>query len=188
MPKAAIISHSRFVIAGVGMGTVFGVESSDRVYCVLPLYHSAGTSPIQPLHTDPPLFQLSIPMPPAPASPSDPPHHIYAACYIRFCVFDRLSYSCPAIHSRRHDWGRAHGHSGRHPSAAGKIQRPSLLARYRQTSVHCVSVHWRAVQVSMCVLQSTLPLPYTNVPFYPSPPCPPCPRPCSITSLLLEPL
>jgi acyl-CoA synthetase (AMP-forming)/AMP-acid ligase II len=42
MPKAATIKHFRFFTMGAGFSTIFEVGPSDRVYCVLPLYHSAG--------------------------------------------------------------------------------------------------------------------------------------------------
>mmetsp|Transcript_16179 Transcript_16179/g.32256 ORF Transcript_16179/g.32256 Transcript_16179/m.32256 type:complete len:656 (+) Transcript_16179:22-1989(+) len=42
LPKASKINHLRFYIAGLMFSTMTGCTSSDRVYCALPLYHSAG--------------------------------------------------------------------------------------------------------------------------------------------------
>ena len=42
LPKAAVTSHGRFYGAGLGFSAVYGVTARDRVYCALPLYHSAG--------------------------------------------------------------------------------------------------------------------------------------------------
>eukprot|EP01100_Stratorugosa_tubuloviscum_P007981 TRINITY_DN32_c3_g1_i1.p1 TRINITY_DN32_c3_g1~~TRINITY_DN32_c3_g1_i1.p1 ORF type:complete len:651 (+),score=321.74 TRINITY_DN32_c3_g1_i1:78-2030(+) len=41
-PKASIIRHLRFYAAGVGFQHLFNVTPADRIYCALPLYHSAG--------------------------------------------------------------------------------------------------------------------------------------------------
>eukprot|EP01094_Clydonella_sp_ATCC50884_P015878 TRINITY_DN2654_c0_g1_i1.p1 TRINITY_DN2654_c0_g1~~TRINITY_DN2654_c0_g1_i1.p1 ORF type:complete len:652 (+),score=205.34 TRINITY_DN2654_c0_g1_i1:69-1958(+) len=41
-PKASIIKHVRFYTAGMGFSRSFQCSSSDRIYCALPLYHSAG--------------------------------------------------------------------------------------------------------------------------------------------------
>ncbi|XP_059059383.1 long-chain fatty acid transport protein 4-like [Achroia grisella] len=41
LPKAAVISNSRFVFMTTGIH-YFGLNSSDIVYCPLPLYHTAG--------------------------------------------------------------------------------------------------------------------------------------------------
>lgn len=41
-PKAGIIKHIRFYMAGVAFARYFNVNSKDRIYCSLPLYHSAG--------------------------------------------------------------------------------------------------------------------------------------------------
>ncbi|KAM3962773.1 long-chain fatty acid transport protein 4 [Aphomia sociella] len=41
LPKAAVISNSRFVFMTTGVH-YFGLNSSDIVYCPLPLYHTAG--------------------------------------------------------------------------------------------------------------------------------------------------
>ena len=42
LPKAANFSHGRFLLLAAG-GTAFpGLQASDRMYIVLPLYHSAG--------------------------------------------------------------------------------------------------------------------------------------------------
>lgn len=41
-PKASIISSLRFLAAGGGFGETFSLKPSDRIYCALPLYHSAG--------------------------------------------------------------------------------------------------------------------------------------------------
>uniref|UniRef100_A0A6V3KGP3 AMP-dependent synthetase/ligase domain-containing protein n=1 Tax=Lotharella globosa TaxID=91324 RepID=A0A6V3KGP3_9EUKA len=42
MPKAARITHARFFAAGVAFGFMNRIKASDRIYCCLPLYHSAG--------------------------------------------------------------------------------------------------------------------------------------------------
>lgn len=42
MPKAAIITNYRFIGICCAFPIVFGVNGNDRVYCALPLYHSAG--------------------------------------------------------------------------------------------------------------------------------------------------
>lgn len=42
MPKAAVITHYRMLMAGLGFSTMFGVGHGDIIYTVLPLYHSAG--------------------------------------------------------------------------------------------------------------------------------------------------
>lgn len=38
-PKAAIVSHAKWLAIGDGMSSAIGVNSEDRYYCVLPLYH-----------------------------------------------------------------------------------------------------------------------------------------------------
>ncbi|KAI9304887.1 hypothetical protein BJ944DRAFT_180932 [Cunninghamella echinulata] len=42
MPKAAISQHSRVNFAMIMYSGVAGVTKNDRVYCVLPIYHSSG--------------------------------------------------------------------------------------------------------------------------------------------------
>ena len=42
MPKAARISHLKAVTTGIGSSKMQGLKPSDRTYCCLPLYHSAG--------------------------------------------------------------------------------------------------------------------------------------------------
>ena len=42
LPKAAKISSVRFCFAGVGFAASFKLKRSDRIYCPLPIYHSAG--------------------------------------------------------------------------------------------------------------------------------------------------
>jgi len=42
MPKAAVIKHSRYILAAGGLMIMAGVKRTDRVYCPLPLYHSVG--------------------------------------------------------------------------------------------------------------------------------------------------
>ncbi|XP_071947887.1 long-chain fatty acid transport protein 4-like isoform X2 [Antedon mediterranea] len=42
LPKAAVITHSRFMYMSVGMTLAFHFRSSDIIYCAMPLYHSAG--------------------------------------------------------------------------------------------------------------------------------------------------
>lgn len=44
MPKAAVIKHARYLLAGGGLTIMIGVKSDDVVYCPLPLYHSVGGS------------------------------------------------------------------------------------------------------------------------------------------------
>ncbi|KAF6215249.1 hypothetical protein GE061_010001 [Apolygus lucorum] len=41
-PKAAIIPHARFLLMGTFSTIMLGIDSSDRVYIPLPLYHTAG--------------------------------------------------------------------------------------------------------------------------------------------------
>ncbi|KAI8143898.1 hypothetical protein BJV82DRAFT_609800 [Fennellomyces sp. T-0311] len=42
MPKAALSQHARVGFGGMMYSGVTGVKPEDRVYCVLPLYHSSG--------------------------------------------------------------------------------------------------------------------------------------------------
>ncbi len=42
LPKAAIIKHSRIFLTSVGFARQFAIRHADRIYCTLPLYHSAG--------------------------------------------------------------------------------------------------------------------------------------------------
>ncbi|KAI8388047.1 uncharacterized protein BYT42DRAFT_611126 [Radiomyces spectabilis] len=42
MPKAALSQHARMNFGGMMYSAVAGVMPEDRVYCVLPLYHSSG--------------------------------------------------------------------------------------------------------------------------------------------------
>jgi fatty-acyl-CoA synthase len=42
LPKASIVKHQRIMIAGHGFTTAFQMESSDRIYSPLPLYHSSA--------------------------------------------------------------------------------------------------------------------------------------------------
>mmetsp|Transcript_28891 Transcript_28891/g.56713 ORF Transcript_28891/g.56713 Transcript_28891/m.56713 type:complete len:624 (+) Transcript_28891:47-1918(+) len=42
MPKAATIKHMRLYSMGMGFAVVFEILPADRIYTVLPLYHSAG--------------------------------------------------------------------------------------------------------------------------------------------------
>ncbi|XP_077986704.1 long-chain fatty acid transport protein 4-like [Glandiceps talaboti] len=42
LPKAAIITHARFVYMADGMYKCFHMRPDDVIYCTLPLYHSAG--------------------------------------------------------------------------------------------------------------------------------------------------
>jgi acyl-CoA synthetase (AMP-forming)/AMP-acid ligase II len=42
LPKAAKVSHFRFMAAGAIFSAAFGVRRGDRIYCALPLYHSSG--------------------------------------------------------------------------------------------------------------------------------------------------
>lgn len=42
MPKAARIKHQRFFLAGVSFSHMFSVRADDRIYCPLPIYHSAA--------------------------------------------------------------------------------------------------------------------------------------------------
>jgi fatty-acyl-CoA synthase len=42
LPKAARVSHMRFLAAGDGMSAVAPLGPEDVIYCVLPLYHGAG--------------------------------------------------------------------------------------------------------------------------------------------------
>jgi fatty-acyl-CoA synthase len=42
LPKAARLSHMRYLGVGDGMSAVAGYRPEDVIYCVLPLYHGAG--------------------------------------------------------------------------------------------------------------------------------------------------
>jgi len=42
LPKAARVSHSKALVTGLSSWKSLSLTSSDRVYCCLPLYHSAG--------------------------------------------------------------------------------------------------------------------------------------------------
>jgi len=42
LPKAAKIKHARFYLSGTSFVNFFGIHERDRIYCPLPLYHSAG--------------------------------------------------------------------------------------------------------------------------------------------------
>ncbi|XP_063358606.1 long-chain fatty acid transport protein 4-like [Cydia amplana] len=42
LPKAAVISSSRFVFMAAGLHYLGGITPDDTVYCPLPLYHTAG--------------------------------------------------------------------------------------------------------------------------------------------------
>ncbi len=42
LPKACVIPHAKFMMAGRGSATIFGVTPDDVLYTCLPLYHSAG--------------------------------------------------------------------------------------------------------------------------------------------------
>lgn len=42
LPKAAVISHSRYIFMAAGIHFVAGFKSSDIFYTPLPLYHTAG--------------------------------------------------------------------------------------------------------------------------------------------------
>lgn len=41
-PKASVIKHLRFYIAAMVFSELYKFQANDRVYCCLPLYHSAG--------------------------------------------------------------------------------------------------------------------------------------------------
>ncbi|MGB5813158.1 MAG: long-chain-acyl-CoA synthetase [Polyangiales bacterium] len=43
LPKPCRVSHERAIFAGAGFGPLmFGYQPGDKLYCVLPLYHSSG--------------------------------------------------------------------------------------------------------------------------------------------------
>ncbi|KJE97119.1 solute carrier family 27 [Capsaspora owczarzaki ATCC 30864] len=42
LPKAALIKHDRFFYMAYSLALLFRITEHDRVYCTLPLYHSAG--------------------------------------------------------------------------------------------------------------------------------------------------
>ena len=42
LPKAAIIKHQRIFLTSMGFARQFAIRHRDRIYCTLPLYHSAG--------------------------------------------------------------------------------------------------------------------------------------------------
>jgi acyl-CoA synthetase (AMP-forming)/AMP-acid ligase II len=42
LPKAALIKHQRLFVSSVAFARQFNLRHSDRIFCVLPLYHSAG--------------------------------------------------------------------------------------------------------------------------------------------------
>lgn len=41
-PKAAIIKHYRYYLMGLACGHAFGIKPNDRLYIMMPMYHSAG--------------------------------------------------------------------------------------------------------------------------------------------------
>lgn len=41
-PKAAVMTHLRFQAVGISYALDFDADTSDRIYCALPLYHAAG--------------------------------------------------------------------------------------------------------------------------------------------------
>lgn len=43
LPKAAVISHARWLMAGAGMRVVWDIVEDDCFYCFLPLYHGAAS-------------------------------------------------------------------------------------------------------------------------------------------------
>ncbi|MPM56526.1 crotonobetaine/carnitine-CoA ligase [bioreactor metagenome] len=43
LPKAAVVSHARWLMAGDAMKLLWEIEPSDRFYCFLPLYHGAAS-------------------------------------------------------------------------------------------------------------------------------------------------
>lgn len=43
LPKAAVISHARWLMAGASMKEVWEVRPEDCIYCFLPLYHGAAS-------------------------------------------------------------------------------------------------------------------------------------------------
>jgi len=42
LPKASVVKHLRFLMAGLMFAESLGITAQDRIYCTLPLYHSAG--------------------------------------------------------------------------------------------------------------------------------------------------
>ncbi|MCZ6807640.1 MAG: AMP-binding protein, partial [Deltaproteobacteria bacterium] len=43
LPKPCRVSHERAILAGAGFGPLmFGYQPGDKLYCVLPLYHTSG--------------------------------------------------------------------------------------------------------------------------------------------------
>jgi fatty-acyl-CoA synthase len=42
LPKAAYVSHTKALSTGIAAWKLQGLDANDRVYCCLPLYHSAG--------------------------------------------------------------------------------------------------------------------------------------------------
>jgi len=43
LPKAAVISHARWLMAGAGMQAIWEIVPQDCFYCFLPLYHGAAS-------------------------------------------------------------------------------------------------------------------------------------------------
>ena len=43
LPKAAVISHARWLMAGAGMHAIWEIAPEDCFYCFLPLYHGAAS-------------------------------------------------------------------------------------------------------------------------------------------------
>ena len=43
LPKAAVVSHARWLMAGAAMKEVWEIEADDCFYCFLPLYHGAAS-------------------------------------------------------------------------------------------------------------------------------------------------
>jgi len=42
LPKAALIKHSRYILAGEAATLMMGLNKEDTIYCCLPLYHTVG--------------------------------------------------------------------------------------------------------------------------------------------------
>lgn len=43
LPKAAVVSHARWLMSGESMQVLWDIQQSDRFYCFLPMYHAAAS-------------------------------------------------------------------------------------------------------------------------------------------------
>ncbi|QXZ11274.1 long-chain-acyl-CoA synthetase [Comamonas sp. Y33R10-2] len=43
LPKAAVVSHARWLMSGESMQVLWNIQQNDRFYCFLPMYHAAAS-------------------------------------------------------------------------------------------------------------------------------------------------